>query len=70
MRAIVLLANLLVLGLAYRFGSFIWLGIALGVTLVLVAGFFALSMARTDAYESKGMKRAMGRNTTLLGRLF
>jgi hypothetical protein len=70
MRAIVLLANLLVLGLAYYFGSFMWLLAALGVTMLLAVGFFALSMARTDAYESKDMKRAMGRNTTLLGRLF
>jgi hypothetical protein len=70
MRGIVLLTNLLVLGLAYYFASFIGLLVALGVTLLLVVGFFALSMAKNDAYESKALKRAMGRNTTFLGKLF
>ena len=44
--------------------------IAPRVLLYVVVGFFALSMAKNDAYESKALKRAMGRNTTFLGKLF
>ncbi|MDM0104508.1 hypothetical protein QTH97_06165 [Variovorax sp. J22R24] len=70
MRAIILLANIGVLAVAFYLGSLTGLLIAAGVCLVLVAGFFAFSMARTEARESKDMKRAMGRNTTLLAGLF
>ena len=36
---------------------------------LLVAGFFAFSMASTEARESRRMQRAMGRNTTFLAEL-
>ncbi|HEY2256213.1 MAG TPA: hypothetical protein VGI11_11285 [Variovorax sp.] len=69
MRAVILLVNIAALGLAWYFASFVGLMIAVGVCVILTAGIFAFSMAKTDARESKDMKRAMGRNTTLLGRL-
>jgi len=69
MRALILLGNLLVLGLAYWFGSLSGLLIALAACLVFVAAAFWLSMARGEARESKAIKRAMGRNTTLMGKL-
>jgi MFS superfamily sulfate permease-like transporter len=69
MRAAILLLNLAIFGLAYYFASFLGLVIAVVACVVCAAAFFALSMAKTEARESKAMKRAMGRNTTLLGRL-
>lgn len=70
MRAVVFLLNLAVLALAFRFASFTGLAIAAFACVILSAAVFAFSMAKTDARESKDIKRAMGRNTTLLGRLF
>jgi hypothetical protein len=69
MRALILLVNIAVMGLAWYFASFAGLMIAAGICVIFVAGIFAFSMAKTEARESKDMKRAMGRNTTLLGRL-
>lgn len=69
MRAIVFLANLCVLGLAWWWGSFTGLLIAAAICIAAVAGFFAVSMARTEARESRTMQRNMGRNTTFLARL-
>ncbi|MDM0076564.1 hypothetical protein QTH90_19295 [Variovorax sp. J2P1-59] len=70
MRAIILLANLGVLALAYYLGSWMGLLIAAGVCVVLVAAFFVFSMARLEARESKDTQRAMGRSSTFLGGLF
>lgn len=70
MRALILLLSIAVLGLAYYLASITGLLIAAGLCLVLAAGAFAFSMARTDARESKDMQRAMGRNTTFLAGLF
>jgi hypothetical protein len=69
MRALILLVNIGVLAGAWYFASFVGLMIGAGVCVILAAGIFAFSMARTEARESKDIKRAMGRNTTLLGRL-
>jgi hypothetical protein len=69
MRALILLGNLVVLALAYWLGSFTGLLIGIGVCMVLVVAAFGLSMARAEARESKAIKRAMGRNTTLMGKL-
>ena len=70
MRAIVLLANIGVLALAFYLGSWIGVLIATGICSVLVAVFFLFSTARTEARESKDMKKAMGRDTTFLAGLF
>lgn len=69
MRAAILLANICVLALAWWFGSLTGLLIAAAVCFVFIAGVFALSMAKTEARESKDMQRSMERNTTFLGRL-
>jgi hypothetical protein len=69
MRAIVLLANLGLLALAYHFGSLAGLLIAAALCVAIVAGFFLFSMARSESLESKDMRRAMGRSTTFLGGL-
>ena len=70
MRAIILLANIGVLALAFYLGSWMGLLIAAGVCVVLVAAFFVFSMATSEARESKDVQRAMGRNSTFLGGLF
>jgi hypothetical protein len=69
MRAVVFLVNICVLAVAYWLGSLTGLLIAVVVCLASVAGFFVLSMARTEAQESKSLQRAMGRNTTFLAKL-
>lgn len=69
MRAFVFLVNIAVLGLAWYFWSLVGMLIAAGVCVLLVAAVFAFSIARSESLESKDMKRRMGRNTTLLGRL-
>ena len=69
MRAIVLLANIGLLALAFYFGSLAGLLIATAVCVAVVAGLFVFSMSRSESLESKDMRRAMGRNTTLLGGL-
>ncbi len=69
MRAAILLVNVCVVALAYWLGSFTDLLIAGALCLVITAGVFALSMAKTEARESKDMQRRMGRNTTFLARL-
>lgn len=69
MRATILFVNICVVALAYWLGSFMGLLIAGALCLLITAGVFALSMARTEARESKGMQRSMGRNTTFLARL-
>lgn len=70
MRALILFANIAILGLAWYFGSLTGVLIAAGLCVIVVAGVFAFSMARTEARESKDMQRAMGRNTTFLAGLF
>jgi len=69
MRAIVLLANIGLLALAFYFGSLAGLLIATAVCVAVVAGLFLFSMSRGESLESKGMRRAMGRSTTFLGGL-
>ncbi|VTU26268.1 MULTISPECIES: hypothetical protein [unclassified Variovorax] len=70
MRAIILLANIAVLAIAFWLASFTGLLIAGVLCFVLIAAVFALSMARTEARESRDMQRAMGRNTTFLAGLW
>lgn len=69
MRAILLLANLGILALAFHLGSLTGLLIAAAVCIALVAGFFVFSTARNESLESKEMRRTMGRSTTFLGGL-
>ena len=69
MRAIVLLANLGLLALAFYFGSLAGLLIVAGVCVAVVACLFLFSMSRSESLESKEMRRSMGRITTLLGGL-
>ena len=69
MRALALLANLGILALAYYFGSLAGLLIAAGICVAAIAGLFVFSMSRTEALESKEMRRSMGRSTTFLGGL-
>ncbi|MBO9515221.1 MAG: hypothetical protein J7549_13985 [Variovorax sp.] len=69
MRAIVLLANLGALALAFYFGSFIGLLVAAVLCIAIGAGFFMFSTSRSESLESKEMRRTMGRSTTFLGGL-
>jgi hypothetical protein len=69
MRAIILLANICVLALAYWLGSIMGLLIAAALCLVFAVALFVFSMARHEARESRDMQRAMGRNTSFLARL-
>ncbi|MEJ7688718.1 MAG: hypothetical protein WKG52_18060 [Variovorax sp.] len=69
MRITVFLINIVVLFLAYRWGSLTGLLIACGFCVVLVAASFALSTSRKEARESRGMQSAMGRSSTFLARL-
>ena len=69
MRALVLLANLGLLALAFYFGSLAGLLIATALCVAIVAGFFLFSMSRSESLESKNMRRTMGRSTTFLGGL-
>ncbi|MBB3177619.1 hypothetical protein [Variovorax sp. Sphag1AA] len=69
MRALLLLANLGLLALAFYFGSLAGLLIAVALCIAIVAGFFLFSMSRAESLESKDMRRAMGRSTTFLGGL-
>jgi len=70
MRALILVLNIGVLGLALYFGSWTaWL-VAAAVCFLIIAAFFKFSMARTEARESREMQRSMGRNTTFLAGLF
>jgi hypothetical protein len=70
MRALVLFANIAVLAIAFWLASFTGLVIAAALCFVLIAAAFALSMAKTEARESRDMQRAMGRNTTFLAGLW
>lgn len=69
MRAIVLILNIAVLVVAWWAASLTGVLIAAALCFVLVAGFFAFSMAKTEARESRQMQRAMGRNTSFLAEL-
>ena len=69
MRAFILILNVAVLVIAWWAASLTGLLVAAGLCFVLVAGFFAFSMARTEARESRQMQRAMGRNTSFLAEL-
>lgn len=69
MRALILLLNFVVIAAGYYFASLLGLLIALGVCVALCAVAFVFSTSLTDARESKELKRAMGRNTTIHGRL-
>jgi len=69
MRALILIVNIAALAAAYYLASLTGLLIAAGLCFVLIAGFFAFSMASTEARESRKMQRAMGRNTTFLAEL-
>jgi|UPI0004855866 hypothetical protein len=70
MRTLCLLANFVVLAVAFYFGSLLGLAIALGICVVLVTLFFIFSTATSEARESKRIQREMGRSTTFLGGLF
>jgi hypothetical protein len=69
MRAVLLLASIAILGLAWWLGSFVGMLIAVGVCFALAAASFAVSRARKEARESKEMQRAFGRSTTFLAGL-
>jgi Flp pilus assembly protein TadB len=69
MRALILILNVALLVAAWWVASLTGVLIAAGLCFVLVAGFFAFSMASTEARESRRMQRAMGRNTTFLAEL-
>ncbi|MBT2302306.1 hypothetical protein J7E70_17740 [Variovorax paradoxus] len=69
MRAILLLASIVILGLAWWLGSFVGLMIAVGACFALAAASFVFSRARKEARESKDMQRAFGRSTTILAGL-
>jgi len=69
MRAILLLASIAVLALAWWLGSFMGLLIVVGVCFVLAAATFAFSRAHKEARESKLMQRAFERSTTFLAGL-
>ena len=69
MRAIVLLANIGLLSLAFYYGSLAGLLIACAVCVAVIACLFVFSMSRGESLESKDMRRAMGRSTTFLGGL-
>lgn len=69
MRAFILIVNIAALAAAYYLASLTGLLIVAGLCIVLIAGFFAFSMASTEARESRKMQRAMGRNTTFLAEL-
>ena len=69
MRALILILNVALLAIAWWAASLTGVLIAAGLCFVLVAGFFAFSMASTEARESRRMQRAMGRNTTFLAEL-
>lgn len=69
MRALILFVNIAVLAAAYWVASLTGLLIAAGLCFVVIAAFFAFSMASTEARESRKMQRAMGRNTTFLAEL-
>jgi hypothetical protein len=70
MRALAFLANIAVIAVAYYFGSWTGLLIALAVCVTLVAAFLVFSTDKTEAGESRKMRKAMGRNTTFLAGLF
>jgi len=70
MRALAFLANIGVIAVAYYFGSWTGLLIALAVCVALVAAFLVFSTDKTESKESRKMRKAMGRNTTFLAGLF
>jgi hypothetical protein len=70
MRAIVLLTNIAVMAVAFWLASFTGLLIAAVLCFVLMGAVFALSMARTEARESRDMQRTMHRNTSFLAGLW
>ena len=70
MRALILLANIAVIAVAIFLGSWTGLLVAAFLCFVLIAAFFVFSTEKTEALESKGLRRSMGRSTTFLGGLF
>ncbi len=70
MRALAFLANIGVIAVAYYFGSWTGLLIALSVCAALVAAFLVFSTDKKESKESRKMRRAMGGNTTFLADLF
>lgn len=69
MRALILLSSLSILALAYTLGSFPGLLLAAVLSIVIGALSFVFSTAKTEACESRKMRRTMGRNTTFLAML-